>query len=722
MTIEDLLQKADKFSPEIKEEIHRAYEFAKAAHKGQLRDSGEAYINHPLAVAHILVEMGLDPTSVIAALLHDVVEDTDIRLEEITNEFGEEVASLVDGLTKLSKIIFQSKEEQQVENLRKMFLAMAKDVRVILIKLADRLHNMRTLHYLPEERRRRIARETLEIYAPLAHRLGVYRMKWELEDIAFHCLEPEKYYELVEMVAQKRSEREREIEENIKVLAEHLRAMNLKADIQGRPKHLYSVYQKMVRQNKEFSEIYDLLALRVLVDTIQDCYEVLGVVHTLWKPIPGRFKDYIAVPKSNMYQSLHTTVMGNRGAPVEIQIRTWQMHQVAEYGIAAHWRYKEGKTVRDEDFLQKIAWLRHLLEWQGETNDADEFLENLRVNLFEDEVFVFTPKGDVKSLPAGATPVDFAYSVHTHIGHRCVGAKVNGRLVPLDYKLNNGDIVQILTTKQEGGPSRDWLNFVVTSKAKSRIRSWLREQSREEYILLAREQLERELKKNGYEPSVYLKPEILQEVAGKFGFVQGDDLLFAVGDRKLTSRAVAAKLVAVKEPEKKQLPVVPGEKPDKPAGRASGVKVKGVPNLLVRYSRCCNPVPGDEIIGFTTRGKGVAVHRVDCPTLPKEPERFIQVEWDAEETGVYPLAIKIEAQDRNNLLVDIMNVMSLMKINVSAVNVRTDKGLASLDFTVEVHHLDEVKELVSKLRTVKSVQKVFRTTRGKRNRKKVERK
>ncbi len=570
-TIDHLLQKADKFSPEAKKEIRRAYEFAKAAHEGQRRDSGEDYINHPLAVAYILVEMGLDPTSVIAALLHDVVEDTPIGLEDITKEFGSEVAALVDGLTKLRNIIFQNKQEQQVENLRKMFLAMARDVRVILSKLADRMHNMRTLQYLPVERQKRIARETLEIYAPLAHRLGVYRMKWELEDIAFHCLEPDKYYELVEMVAQKRSEREREIEENIKVLDEHLRELNVKADIQGRPKHLYSVYQKMVSQNKEFSEIYDLMAIPVLVDTIQECNEVLGVIHTLWKPIPGRFKDYIAVPKSNMYQSLHTTVMGNQGAPVEIQIRTWQMHQVAEYGIAAHWRYKEGKPVRDEDFLQKIAWLRHLLEWQGEANDADEFLENLRVNLFEDEVFVFTPKGDVKSLPAGATPVDFAYSVHTHIGHRCVGAKVNGRLVPLDYRLKNGDIVQILTTKQEGSPSRDWLNFVVTSKAKSRIRSWLREQSREEYILLAREHLERELKKNGYEPSTYLKPEILQEVAGKFGFVQGDDLLFAVGDRKLTPRAVAAKLVAVKEPEKKQFPVIPGEKPEKPPGRAGGV-------------------------------------------------------------------------------------------------------------------------------------------------------
>jgi GTP pyrophosphokinase len=537
----------------------------------------------------------------------------------------------------------------------------------------------------------------------------MYRMKWELEDIAFHNLEPEKYYELVQKVALKRSEREREIEENIKVLADHLAELKIKADIQGRPKHFYSVYQKMVKQNKEFSEIYDLMALRVLVDTIQDCYEVLGVVHTLWKPIPGRFKDYIAVPKSNLYQSLHTTVMGNQGAPLEIQIRTWQMHQVAEYGIAAHWRYKEGKAVRDEDFLQKIAWLRHLLEWQGEANDADEFLENLRVNLFEDEVFVFTPRGDVKSLPAGATPVDFAYTVHTHIGHRCVGAKVNGRLVPLDHQLKNGDIVQILTAKQDTGPSRDWLKFVVTSKAKSRIRQWLREQNREEYILLAREQLERELKKNGYEPQVYLKPEILQEVAPRLGFVQGEDLLFAVGDGKLTSGAVAAKLVAAVEPEKKQPSFVPGEKP---IGRPGGVKVEGVSNLMVRFSRCCNPIPGDQIIGYITRGKGVAIHRVDCPSLPTETERFIRVEWDQEETGVYPLTIEVEAVDRSNLLMDIMNIFAQLKFNVSAANVRTNKGLASLDFTVEVRHLNEAKELVNRIRTINGVQKVFRITRA----------
>lgn len=708
MTIDNLLDKMKNYGKAARNEILKAYSFAEAAHNGQTRDSGEAYINHPLAVANILVEMNLDTTSIIAALLHDVVEDTEISIEEITTRFGSEVASLVDGLTKLSKIVFQNKQEQQVENLRKMFLAMAKDIRVFLIKLADRMHNMRTLSYLPSERRKKIARETLEIYAPLAHRLGMYRLKWELEDIAFHYLEPERYYELVQKVAQKRPERESYIEETIKLLEQNLRALKIKADIQGRPKHFYSIYQKMTTQNKDFSEIYDLMAVRILVDTIQDCYEALGVIHTLWKPIPGRFKDYIAVPKSNMYQSLHTTVMGKQGVPLEIQIRTWEMHQIAELGIAAHWRYKEGKS-GDDDLLQKIAWLRHLLEWQGETRDADEFFENLRVNLFEDEVFVFTPKGDVKSLPAGATPVDFAYSVHTHIGHRCLGAKVNNRLVPLDYGLKNGDIIQILTAKQNAGPSRDWLKFVVTSKAKSRIRQWLREQSRDEYILLAREQLERELKKNGYEASLYLKAEVLKEVAERLGFVAGDDLLVAVGDGKLTPRTVASKLVAVKEPEKKQFPVLPG---DKPSGHPGGVKVQGVSNLMVRFSRCCNPVPGDQIVGYITRGKGVAVHRVDCSSLPPDPERFIKVEWEIEERGVYPLTLKIEALDRSNLLIDIMNLMSLLKLNVTAANIRTEKGMANLDFTIEVNHLNQAKELVDKLKMINGIETVFRVNKS----------
>lgn len=714
LTVEKLLGKMEKagmFKTENgAEEITAVYEFARQAHSGQTRDSGDEYITHPLEVANILVDMGLDSTSIIAALLHDVVEDTKISLAEIEAEFGSEVATLVDGLTKLSKISFQSKQEQQVENLRKMFLAMAKDIRVILIKLADRMHNMRTLKHLPVERQKKIAQETLEIYAPLTHRLGMYKLKWELEDLAFRYLEQEKYYELVHKVAKKRQEREGYIEEVKKILFKQLAVHAISPEIQGRPKHFYSIYQKMSKQKKPFEEIYDLMALRILVDSIQDCYEVLGVVHTLWKPVPGRFKDYIAMPKSNLYQSLHTTVVGSNGEPLEIQIRTREMHQIAEYGIAAHWQYKEGKSPSDKALLDKIAWIRHLLEWQKEPRDADEYLENLRVDLFEDEVFVFTPKGDVKNLPAGATPVDFAYSIHTHIGHSCVGAKVNGRLLPLDYQLKNGDIVQILTAKQGSGPSSDWLQYVVTSKAKNRIRQWMREQRREEYILLAKEQLEKEIKKLRLEPQSLLKPELLKDIGEKLGFISADDLLVAIGDGKLTPGVVAGKLIGDKEQEKVVLPEeAPPPSPAKRERRQSGVRVKGVKDLLVRFSRCCNPVPGDQIIGFTTRGKGVTVHRIGCPNLPPEAERYIKVEWEQIDTGLYPISVRIEAGDRVNLLADIMNVMAERKINVNAAKVKTAKGEAIIDFTIEVSHLNEFKDLEKKIQTIGGVQRIFRS-------------
>lgn len=688
------------------EEVKKAYQFAANAHSGQRRDSGEAFINHPVNVAIIILEMGLDSTSVIAALLHDVVEDTAVGIEEIRTEFGQEIANLVNGLTKLSRISFQTKQEQQVENLRKMFLAMAQDIRVILIKLADRMHNLRTLRHLPVERQKKIARETLEIYSPLSHRLGMYRMKWELEDLAFRFLEPEKYYELVRKVAKKRKEREGYIEEVMRLLDEQLQSLDIRAEIQGRPKHFYSIYQKMIKQRKPFEEIYDLMALRVIVDSVQDCYEVLGVAHTLWKPIPGRFKDYIAMPKSNMYQSLHTTVIGSKGEPVEIQIRTVEMHQIAEYGIAAHWQYKEGDHPADESLLEKIAWLRQLLEWQKESRDVEEYLDNLRVDLFEDEVFVFTPKGDVKSLPAGSTPVDFAYSIHTHIGHNCVGAKVNNRLAPLDYQLKNGDIVQILTTKQGGGPSSDWLQYVVTSKAKNRIRQWLREQRRTEYIQLAKEQLEKEIKKQGLEARSYLKPEKLREVAERLGFSEGEDLLMAVGDGKLSPVMVAGRLIGV--PETERQPILPAIKEEKKTRNNGGVKVEGVSNLLVKLSRCCDPVPGDPIIGFITRGKGVSIHRLDCSNLPQEQERLIRVEWDQKEERLYPIAIRIEAADRINLLADIMNVIAEKKFNLNAAKVKTQKGMALIDFILEVGHLDQVRDLERQIQVVEGVQKVFR--------------
>ncbi|NLY88261.1 MAG: bifunctional (p)ppGpp synthetase/guanosine-3',5'-bis(diphosphate) 3'-pyrophosphohydrolase [Firmicutes bacterium] len=690
--------------------MQEVYEFAKAAHAGQTRDSGEAYINHPLGVAAILVDMGLDRTSIAAALLHDVVEDTSIKLEEIQERFGPEVATLVDGVTKLSRISFQSQQEQQVENLRKMFLAMAKDIRVILIKLADRMHNMRTLKYLPVEKQKKIARETLEIYAPLTHRLGMYKFKWELEDLALRFLEPQKYYELVQKVAKKRQEREGYIEKVRKELEQQLASLGIRAEVQGRPKHFYSIYHKMTKQDKPFEEIYDLMALRVLVESIPDCYEALGVVHNLWKPMPGGFKDYIAMPKSNMYQSLHTRVVGDNGEPLEIQSRTGEMHMVAEYGIAAHWRDKQGGT-NDETLIEKIAWLRQLLEWQQESKDADEYLENLRFDLFEDEVFVFTPKGDVKNLPAGATPVDFAYHIHTHIGQQCVGAKVNGRLVPLSYKLQNGDIVQILTSKQAGGPSSDWLKFVVTSKAKSKIRQWLREQRRDEYIQQARDNLEKEIKKRGLDPQEYLKAEVLKDAAERLGFTEADDLLVAVGDGKITAAMVVGKILGDKDPGKQAKLPAPGRKRSRSTG---GVIVKGVEGLLIRFSRCCNPVPGDEIIGYITRGKGVAVHRINCSNMPEDTERLIAVEWAKTGTGIYPFEVKIEATDRLNLLAEIMNMIAARNFNVSAAKVTTRKGMAFIDLTLDITHLNDVKDLLAHIKQVKGVQRIHRVSRVKR--------
>lgn len=716
MTIDGLLEKMTEahidFDPAV---IRRVYDFAAQAHAGQKRDSGEDYIEHPLEVASILIDICLDAVSIQAAILHDVVEDTGVPIEEIRERFGDKVAELVDGVTKLSRISFLSKQEQQMENLRKMFLAMAHDIRVILIKLADRLHNMRTLKHLPPERQQRIAKETLEVYAPLTHRLGMWRIKWELEDLSLRYLEPKVYYDLVEKVAMKRQEREGYIQEVMEILRKKLSdEMGIKVELQGRPKHFYSIYQKMKKQGKPFEEIYDLMALRVIVGTVQDCYEVLGVVHTIWKPMPGRFKDYIAVPKSNMYQSLHTTVIGGNGEPFEIQIRTREMHRTAEYGIAAHWQYKENGTggTNNEDLRSKIAWLRHLLEWQHDVSDADEFMESLKVGLFEDEVFVFTPKGDVKNLPAGSTPVDFAYSIHTSIGHQCVGAKVNGRLVPLDFPLKNGDIIQIITSKQGSGPSRDWLKFVKTTKAKNRIRQWLHEQRREEFILLAREMLEKELRKKDMEIHENLKPEVLLEAGKRLGFVSVDDLLAAVGDGKITPGVVVSKIIDEKEPERKKLPQ-PGERAASPRRSKQGVRVRGVDNLLIRLSRCCNPVPGDAIIGYITRGKGVAIHRVDCVNLPDDDEaRFIEVEWDNTEGSFYPVDIEVEAEDRVNLLLDIMNAIAGLKLYMSAAKARTRKGQALISMTLDIANLEVVQDAIRRIRKVEGVIRVYRASRG----------
>ena len=709
---ERLLLKMAEAKMEGADRVRAAFAFAAQAHQGQRRDSGEDYIQHPLEVAEILVEIGMDTTSVVAALLHDVVEDTTVEITEIEARFGQEIALLVDGVTKLSRLSFRSTEEQQVENLRKMFLAMAKDIRVIVIKLADRLHNMRTLRHLPPDRQQRIARETLEIYAPLAHRLGIWKIKWELEDLALRHLDPAAYYDLVDRVAMKRQEREGLIEEVRQALARALAEAGIKAEFQGRAKHFYSIYQKMHEQGKEFNEIFDLMALRVIVPTVGDCYEVLGLVHTLWKPVPGRFKDYIAMPKSNMYQSLHTTVIGPRGEPLEIQIRTHEMHHVAEYGIAAHWRYKEGLEGGDRDLTAKIAWLRQLLDWQKEMKDAGEYMEALKVDLFADEVFVFTPKGDVKSLPRGATPVDFAYSVHTHIGHQCVGARVNGRLVPLDHPLQNGDIVEIIT-KNAPGPSADWLNFVKTAKAKNRIRQWLREQRRDEDIEAGREMLEKELRKRTPEIHEHLKAETLAAAARRFGFAEADDLLAAVGANKLSPGMVVTHLVGEKEPE----PPAPAHLPERPKpGRrpGHGVRVRGLDNLLVRFARCCNPVPGDEIVGYITRGRGVTVHRRDCPSvaLQAEPERRIEVEWEPVEGLSYPANLEIEAKDRVSLLSDVMNAIAEFRLNISAAKVRTAKGTAFISLTLDINHREQLENVLWRVRRVSGVEHAYRVYKG----------
>lgn len=721
MELAQLINRIEKYhSPEDITEIERAYAFAEKAHAGQTRISGEPYVCHPLAVAIILAELELDAATLIAALLHDVVEDTEVTLEEVKLQFGEEVALLVDGVTKLGKLEFMSKEEAQAENLRKMFLAMAKDIRVLIIKLADRLHNMRTLVYQPERKQVEIAEETLEIFVPLAHRLGIFRFKWELEDLSFLYLEPDTYYELARRLKAKRKEREEYVHELIARIRAELQKIGIEADIAGRPKNLYSIYTKMLKQGKDLDEIYDKIAIRVLVDTVRDCYGVLGIIHTLWKPLPGRFKDYIAMPKPNMYQSLHTTLIGRGGEPFEVQIRTWEMHRTAEYGIAAHWRYKEGKT-KTSDLDEKLAWLRQMLEWQQEVKDTREFMESLRIDLFADTVFVFTPKGDVVELPRGSCPVDFAYRVHTEVGHRCVGAKVNGRIVPLDHQLNNGDIVQIITSKQSTGPSRDWLNFVKTSQAKSRIKQWFKKEKREENIIRGRDLLESELQKNNLDPKEFLKEERLQKIGQKFSLNKIEDLFAALGDGALTANQIIGKM---KEEffKQKQLDDLLARSLKKPktVGKVEtgvGVSIKGIRNVEARLAHCCNPLPGDEIIGYITRGKGVSVHRVDCPNIHahlrdhKEAERLVEVEWDSSNQAIYTVEIEITAFDRSRLTMDVMAVVAEAKIPINSVFSRADRKskMATINLKLEIKdpsHLYAIMQRIAKVKDVMEVKRV----------------
>ena len=705
------------------EDVTKAYHTAEEAHKEQHRVSGEPYILQPLAVAQILADMKIDTTTITAALLHDVVEDTACTLEDLRNEFGREVAFLVDGVTKLSRLNYRTKEDQQLNSMRKMFLAMAKDVRVVVIKLADRLHNMRTLRYMRSDKQKRIAQETLEIFAPLAHRLGIFNIKWELEDLSFRYLEPDKYYDLVDQMKQKRHVREEIVNESIDVLKKALDDAHIHCEINGRPKHFYSIYKKMKKDNRDLSQVYDLFAIRVIVDDVKDCYGVLGIVHSLWKPLPYRFKDYIAMPKPNNYQSLHTTVIGTRGQPVEIQIRTWEMHHIAEYGVAAHWRYKEGNQTANKDaFDEKMGWLRNLLEWQ-DTSNPQEFVNALKLDAFSDEVFVFSPRGDVIDLPQGAIPIDFAYRIHTDVGHRCVGAKINGKIVPLDYRLKNGDIVEIITSKT-GKPSLDWLNIVGSSESRSKIRNWFKKENREENIEKGLEALERECKRLNHDWKSLNVGGRLGRVAKQMNAGSEDDLAAAVGYGGFAVNTVLIKLLELQkkdlqkqEEQNSSLVMLEKLKPRKPVKHSgTGILVKGEPGLLVRLAKCCSPVPGDPIIGFITRGRGVSVHRADCPNVThgqSDVDRLIDVEWDYEGDERFEVNMEIVAYDRTGIMAEIMAALAELKISILSINAKTsDTKNVVIHMGISIKDLAQFEFIATKIRRLKDVYAVERYTGG----------
>ncbi|MDR1701336.1 MAG: bifunctional (p)ppGpp synthetase/guanosine-3',5'-bis(diphosphate) 3'-pyrophosphohydrolase [Sporomusaceae bacterium] len=704
--------------------VKKAYEFAEKAHLGQRRASGEDYICHPLEIALILTELKIDAITISAAILHDVLEDTAVTQGELEKEFGGEIVMLVDGVTKLQRRLeYKSKEERQLESYRKMFLAMAKDIRVVIIKLADRLHNMRTLEHMPPRKRQEIARETLEIFAPLANRLGISQTKCELEDLAFKYLEPEKYASLVEQLNKRSDEREQIITDVKKNVSERLQNAGIKAEIQGRAKHFYSIYKKMQKYHKtNINEIYDIFAVRIIVNDLKDCYEVLGIIHSMWKPLPGKFKDYIAQQKSNGYQSLHTTVVGHYEQPVEIQIRTFEMHEISESGIAAHWKYKEGGK-GSKDFDSNLAWLRQLLDWHRDVRDAKEFVDNIKQDVFADEVFVFTPTGDVIDLPAGSVPIDFAYRIHTDVGHRCIGARVNRKIVPLEYHLSNGDIVEIITTKHPNGPSRDWLNIVGSSETRNKIRNWFKKERREDNIAKGREMLEKECKKLGYDWKEITGGNRLQETAKKFNIMSEDDLLATLGYGGITLQSVFMKLVEMYKRDLKQ--VTPPDitamlaelKPRHARKKSSyGILIKGEAGLSVKLSKCCGPLPGDEIIGYITRGRGISIHRTDCPNVlnnKDEFERIIEANWDldVDPNAVYKVSIEIQGADRSNLLTDIMLTFSEVKISIVSINARVLKQkTAVIDLDIEVANLTNLEYVMAKLRKIKDIFFVQRIT------------
>src|SRR6059036_1561205 len=705
MQFADLLSKVSYLPPKDIEVLSRAYDAAASAHHDQNRLSGEKFIEHPLSVAAILADLQLDRDTLAAAILHDTVEDTHLTISDLEQSFGPTVGKLVAGVTKLEKISFHSQEQAQAENVRKMLVAMAEDVRVVLMKLADRLHNMRTVNYLPENRRRAMAQETLDIYAPLAHRLGMWNIKWELEDLSFAQLHPDEYQEIVKKIARKRKERETYVNDIKEILERELTAVGIQAETTGRPKHVYSIANKLA-MGKDFDEIYDLSAIRVTTDLIKDCYGALGVIHSLWKPIPGRFKDYIAMPKSNGYQSLHTTVVSHSGEPMEIQIRTQEMHRVAEFGVAAHWTYKEGG--KDASFDQKLSWLRSLLEWQNEVGDAESFLNTVKVDLFQDEVYVFTPRGDVINLPADSTPVDFAYRIHTEVGHHCIGAKVNGRMVPLDYALQNGEIVEILTSKAPHGPSRDWLNFVKSASAKERIRKWFKSQRRDENVAKGRDLLDKELHRMHRVSLAELPEPKLLEIAGVHKFASIDDFTAAIGYGDLSPHAVVMRMALSLETPGGDLRTIPLIPQIQPSPR---VLVRGEKGILTTIATCCQPVPGDAIVGYTTRGKGVTVHRADCMNAvnAQDASRVVPVDWESDATHLYPVAIKIEAFDRQGLMRDIATVVAENRVNMSALQVHVyDDKTAVVSATVEIDSLAQLSRLMEKLEGVKDVHTVAR--------------